>query len=144
MIHDLYLALGSNLGDKAENIRKALDKIDERIGSVYRVANIIETAPVGYTSDNMYLNTVCLVHTMHSPERVLEETQRIEREMGRSEKTTIASDGTPIYQDRIIDIDLLQYDQIELSTPELTLPHPRMDERPFIKQQISEISQDIH
>ena len=144
MTHDLYLPPGSNLRAEAETIRQALDKIDERIGSVYRVANIIETAPIGYTSSNTYLNTVCLVHTMHSPERVLEETQRIEREMGRSEKTTIASDGTPVYHDRIIDIDLLQYDHIELSTPELTLPHPRMDERPFIRQQISEISQDIH
>lgn len=139
MTHNLYLALGSNLGNKADNIRKALDKIDERIGSVYRVADLIETAPIGYNSPNKYLNTVCLVHTMHSPERVLQETQRIEQELGRVAKTAQTSEGAPIYQDRTIDIDLLMYDDIEISTPELTLPHPRMKERPFVMQQIQEI-----
>ena len=81
MTHNLYLALGSNLGERADNIRKALTLIDDRIGSVYRVADFIETEPWGYESKNAYINTACLVHTMMSPTRVLEELQKIEKEM---------------------------------------------------------------
>jgi 2-amino-4-hydroxy-6-hydroxymethyldihydropteridine diphosphokinase len=139
MTHNLYLSLGSNLGDRAANIRNALALIDDRIGSVYRVANFIETESWGYKSKNAYINTVCLVHTMMSPMRVLEELQRIENEMGRTEKSTIGQDGKPVYHDRIIDIDMLMYDQLEISTPELTLPHPRMHERDFVRIPLQEI-----
>ena len=76
---------------------------------------------------------------MMSPMRVLEELQRIENKMGRTEKSTIGQDGKPVYHDRIIDIDMLMYDQLEISTPELTLPHPRMHERDFVRIPLQEI-----
>ena len=141
MTHDLYLSLGSNLGDRAANIRAALSHIDDKIGSVYRVATPVRSQPSGYHSPNHYLNTVCLVHTMMSPRRILQETQAIEVAMGRRHKTATAPDGTPLYTDRIIDIDILLYDDLTLATPQLTIPHPRMHQRDFVMQPLREIQE---
>lgn len=140
MTHKLYLSLGSNLGDREANIRQALALIDERVGSVYRVSSYIETAPVGFQSPNKFINIVCLVHTMMSPTACLRETQKIEQELGRTQKS-INSDGSLTYKDRLIDIDLLTYDQLVLNTPELTLPHPRMHERDFVLIPLREIQE---
>lgn len=140
MTHKLYLSLGSNLGDRETNIRQALALIDERVGSVYRVSSYIETAPVGFSSPNKFINVVCLVHTMMSPMACLRETQKIEKELGRTQKS-INPDGSLTYKDRLIDIDLLTYDQLVLNTPELTLPHPRMHERDFVLIPLKEIQE---
>ena len=140
MTHKLYLSLGSNLGDREANIRQALALIDERVGSVYRVSSYIETAPVGFQSPNKFINIVCLVHTMMSPMACLRETQKIEQELGRTQKS-INPDGSLTYKDRPIDIDLLTYDQLVLNTPELTLPHPRMHERDFVLVPLREIQE---
>ena len=140
MTHKLYLSLGSNLGDRETNIRQALALIDERVGSVYRVSSCIETDPVGFLSSNKFINVVCLVHTMMSPMACLRETQKIETELGRTQKS-INPDGSLTYKDRLIDIDLLTYDQLVLNTPELTLPHPRMHERDFVLIPLREIQE---
>lgn len=142
MRHTLYIALGANLGDREATMRKALEMIDERLGSVYRVSTFIETEPVGFQSPNLFLNAVCCVHTMCAPERCLVETQRIERELGRDSKT---ADGK--FSDRVIDIDLLTYDDLELELDveikgemhHLSLPHPRMNERDFVTIPLKEI-----
>jgi 2-amino-4-hydroxy-6-hydroxymethyldihydropteridine diphosphokinase len=139
MTHKLYLGLGSNLGNREENIRQALMLIDERLGSVYRVSSFIETEPVGFCSNHRFINAVCLVHTMMSPISCLRETQKIEQELGRIQKS-ICTDGTLQHFDRTIDIDLLIYDDLIINTPELTLPHPRMKERDFVMIPLKEIS----
>ena len=139
MTHKLYLALGSNLGNREENIRRALALIDERVGSVYRVSSPMETDAVGFSSPNKFINLVCLVHTMMSPMSCLRETQKIEQELGRTQKT-LCTDGQLLHSDRTIDIDLLTYDDITMDTPELTLPHPRMKERDFVIRPLEEIS----
>lgn len=139
MTHKLYLALGSNLGNREENIRRALALIDERVGSVYRVSSPMETDAVGFSSPNKFINLVCLVHTVMSPMSCLRETQKIEQELGRTQKT-LCTDGQLLHSDRTIDIDLLTYDDITMDTPELTLPHPRMKERDFVIRPLEEIS----
>ena len=139
MTHKLNLALGSNLGNREENIRRALALIDERVGSVYRVSSPMETDAVGFSSPNKFINLVCLVHTMMSPMSCLRETQKIEQELGRTQKT-LCTDGQLLHSDRTIDIDLLTYDDITMDTPELTLPHPRMKERDFVMRPLEEIS----
>jgi 2-amino-4-hydroxy-6-hydroxymethyldihydropteridine diphosphokinase len=121
MTHKLYLGLGSNLDDREANIRRALTLIDERLGSVYRVSSFIETEPVDFCSKHRFINAVCLVHTMMSPISCLRETQKIEQELGRIQKS-ICTDGTLQHFDRTIDIDLLIYDDLIIKTPELTLP----------------------
>lgn len=139
MTHKLYLALGSNLGNREENIRRALALIDERVGSVYRVSSPMETDAVGFSSPNKFINLVCLVHTVMSPMSCLRETQKIEQELGRTQKT-LCTGGQLLHSDRTIDIDLLTYDDIIMDTPELTLPHPRMKERDFVMRPLEEIS----
>ncbi len=130
----LYLSLGSNLGDRAENLRRAIALIGERVGKVQRVSSFIETEPWGFQSEHPFLNAACLVLTTLSPLECLDATQQIERELGRRTKS---SGG--IYHDRPIDIDLLMYDDLQLSTPRLTLPHPHMHERDFVMIPLREI-----
>lgn len=139
MTHNLFLSLGSNLGDRKANIQQALTLIDERIGSVYKVSSFMETDPVGFCSNNRFLNIACLVHTMMSPLDCLRETQRIEQKLGRTSKSLLP-DGTIRYHDRTIDIDMLLYDDLHIDTPELILPHPHMQERDFVMTPLNEIT----
>ena len=136
-MHKLYISLGSNLGNKEEKLRRAIELINERIGSVLRTSSFIETEPWGFQSENTFLNAVCLVETSLTPMQCLKETQKIERLLGRTRKS---KDG--IYHDRPIDLDLLLYDDLEMNTPELTLPHPHMQERDFVMIPLKEIRED--
>lgn len=131
---DLYLSLGSNLGDREQILRRAITLIGERIGAVQRVSSFIETEPWGFESKNRFLNAACLVQTELSPEQCLEATQQIERELGRKKKSRNGN-----YHDRPIDIDLLLYGDLKRSTRKLTLPHPHMYERDFVMIPLREI-----
>lgn len=133
-MHNLYLSLGSNLGDRRQNIQQAIDLIDDLVGAVYRVSNMLETEPWGFETEHRFLNCCLLVHTMLSPRRCLETTKEIERQLGRTQK----SEGG-VYHDRTIDIDMLMYDDLTLDEPDLVLPHPHMQERDFVMIPLSEI-----
>ena len=115
-------------------LHRAIALIGERIGTVERVSSFIETEPWGFQSEHPFLNAACKVQTTLTPRQCLKETQRIERELGRTSKSR---DG--IYHDRPIDIDLLLYGDLHLSTSTLTLPHPRMYERDFVMIPLREI-----
>ena len=134
MEHRLYIGLGSNLGDRSALLDEALRLIDERVGHVVRVSSYYETEPWGFQSDNLFLNAAALVITTLSPQRCLKETQHIERQLGRVDKSV---DGA--FQDRPIDIDLLMYDDLEVNEPDLTLPHPHIEEREFVQIPLQEI-----
>ncbi len=133
-MHNLYVSLGSNLGDRKEMIHRALALLDERVGSVDCVSSLLETEPWGFQSQHPFLNAAALVHTMLPPMLCLRETQQIERELGRTQKST---DGH--YHDRPIDIDLLLYDDLQIHEPDLVLPHPHMYERDFVMIPLREI-----
>lgn len=134
MEHRLYIGLGSNLGDRSALLDEALRLIDERVGHVVRVSSYYETEPWGFQSDNIFLNAAALVITTLSPQHCLKETQHIERQLGRVDKTV---DGA--FQDRPIDIDLLMYDDLKVNEPDLTLPHPHIEEREFVQIPLQEI-----
>lgn len=134
MTHQLYLSLGSNLGNKKKNLEDALSLIGDLVGHVCRVSSFIETEPWGFDSKNTFLNAACLVETALTPEQCLNITQEIERKLGRKTKSVDS------YEDRPIDIDLLSYDNLNINTPELTLPHPRMHEREFVMIPLKEIT----
>jgi len=141
--HQLFLGLGSNLGDRAENIRKAVLLIQERVGEVVRQSSLIETEPWGFESDHCFLNGVILCETTLTPRQVLRATQKIERELGRKKKTTLLSHLSPLtshlYSDRPIDIDILLYDDLTVNEPDLKIPHPLMHERDFVMIPLREI-----
>ena len=132
--HMVYLALGSNIGDRRNALSEAIRLIDERVGRVDKVSSFMETEPWGFKSEFKFLNAVLSVQSMLSPIEILHITQNIEKEMGREKKSLGG-----IYHDRIIDIDLLMYDSLQLETPELTLPHPHMKEREFVMIPLMEI-----
>ncbi len=134
----LYLSLGSNLGDREDMLRRAIALIEERVGAVQRVSSFIETEPWGFESEHPFLNAAVMVRTTLSPIECLDATQQIERELGRKKK----SKGG-IYHDRPIDIDLLLYGDLKLSTPRLTIPHPHMYERDFVMIPLREILPSI-
>ncbi len=131
----VYFGLGTNLGDKEANLNLAVEKLKERIGKIISLSAFHITEPWGFSSANTFLNAACAVETGLSPLDVLSETQSIERELGRLKKSV---DG--IYSDRLIDIDLLLYDDLILRTPVLTLPHPLMHERRFVMAPLAEIA----
>lgn len=133
--HIVFLSLGSNLGDRGENLDHAISNIEERIGEVIATSAFYVTDPVGFESDNQFLNAVCEVKTKLNPLAILETTQAIEKEMGRTTKSR-----NRVYTDRIIDIDLLLFDNEIVKYPELTLPHPHMHERPFVLLPLAEIA----
>ena len=135
---EVFLGLGSNLGDRYGHIHAAINEINNRIGVVVRQSDLIETEPQGYDSKNKYVNATVVVETTLSPIEVLRTTQQIERELGRTNKRATINDTTA-YQDRTIDIDILIYEGITMHTPQLTLPHPRIEERDFVKKPLSQI-----
>lgn len=135
---EVYLGLGTNLGDKEANLRAAVRKINERIGEVTSLSAFYVTAPWGFSSANSFLNAACCVKSELSPLDLLKETQTIERELGRMKKSV---DGN--YNDRLIDIDLLLYGDLILHTPELEIPHPLMTERRFVMDPLAEIASDV-
>lgn len=129
-----YLSLGTNLGDREGNLRRAVSLINRRAGRVLRQSNYIETEPQGFVSPNKFLNACLAVDTNLSPGELLAATQAIEREMGRTRKSIGGN-----YSDRIIDIDILLYGNEHISRDGLEVPHPRMREREFVMRPLSEI-----
>ncbi len=97
-----------------------------------------ETAPVGFISENYFINAACLVRTKLSPDELLHVTRTIEKEMGRKTKSVNRA-----YADRIIDIDILMFDDMVLTSDELILPHPYLHEREFVLLPLSGIATDV-
>ena len=133
-----YIALGSNLDDPRHQLLEAIRRMRIAGLQVYSIAPFVETHPVGFASEHLFLNSVVAVHTVATPEELLAQLQEIEREMGRRHK----SHGG-IYSDRVIDLDILIYDQRVVTTAELTIPHPRMCERAFVLQPLSYIAPEL-
>ena len=133
----VYLGLGTNIGNKRRNMITAAALLAERVGDVLALSGFYETEPWGFQSENTFLNAALQLDTSLSPLELLKATQEIEIEMGRTQKSNGA------YHDRIIDIDILLYDNLVLQTPELTLPHPLMHERLFVMEPLAEIAPNV-
>ena len=168
-MHKVYLGLGSNLGNRQQNIEDAVRLVQERVGQVVRQSSLMESEPWGFESCHNFLNAVILCQTTKTPHEVLTLTQQIERDLGRKkksarlpvekstrlpvEKTTRLpvekSTRLPVsqeasgrqYTDRPIDIDILLYDDLTVDEPDLKIPHPLMHKRDFVMKQLREIYQ---
>ena len=133
-MHQVYLSLGSNLGDRKDNLAQAIRLIGERVGEVLRKSSFLETKPWGFESDNLFVNACVLCETTLTPRQVLRATQKIERELGRTHKSVNGH-----YADRLIDIDILLYDDLRVDEPDLQIPHPLMLKRDFVMIPLREI-----
>lgn len=130
----VYLGLGTNIGNRRGNLVKAAALLAERVGDILALSGFMETEPWGFESENLFLNAAIKMETPLTPDELLSATQAIEREMGREKK----SDGT--YHDRVIDIDILLYDNQMIEQPGLIVPHPLMQERLFVMAPLAEIA----
>lgn len=133
----VYLGLGTNLGDKARNLKEAIAALSLEVGAVMRQSAFYASKPWGFESENEFLNAVVLVETNLSPFDLLAKTQELERNLGRTTKTSNA------YADRLIDIDILLFDDLVIDQPTLKIPHPLMADRDFVLIPLVEISPDI-
>jgi 2-amino-4-hydroxy-6-hydroxymethyldihydropteridine diphosphokinase len=133
---ELYLLLGGNLGDKRQVFEEATRLLNEQVGSVTGQSAIYETEPWGFESSDLFWNQVLELSVSISAEEVLNRTQQIEQQMGRTRK------GKQ-YDSRIIDIDILFYGDKVISLEKLTVPHPRIQERKFALIPLNEIAPEL-
>ena len=131
----VYIALGSNLGNIENNIKKAIIALDKIIGKLIKCSSFYETSPVGFCSNNYFINAAAIFETSLLPLELLEETEYVERILGRSEKSRNKQ-----YSDRCIDIDILFYDNLIIQTEALTIPHPEIHNRLFVLEPLNEIA----
>lgn len=137
---DIYLGLGSNLGDRHTLLLQAIERLIQRVGPMLRCSSFIESEPMGFESEHPFMNAVALLQTELSPCQLLEVTQQIERELGRTDKSQKpTANSQPMYHDRTIDIDILLYGDQNINEPDLQIPHPRMEERPFVMEPLYEV-----
>ncbi len=131
-----YIGIGTNLGDKRANLQKALEGISA-YSDIRTISSIYETDAFGFESDSSFYNIVIEIHTSHSPLELLQLNQGIEKSMGR----VYFNDGQ--YHSRIIDLDILLYENEILQTEILQIPHPYIQERNFVLMPLLEIAPNI-
>lgn len=131
----LFLLLGGNIGDKKQVFANTLNLIQADIGEITTKSSIYETEPWGFESSDLFWNQAILVETSLGPMEVLRKIHAIESNLGRIREKVQ-------YTSRVIDVDLLLYDDLVLQTSTLEIPHPRMNERRFVLEPLAEIAGD--
>ena len=129
------LSIGTNIGNREENIANAITALGT-IGKVLSVSDIYTSEPWGFESENGFFNIALTMESTLSPLDLLRATQQIERDLGRTAKTTTA------YADRVIDIDIIAYNDAIIDSPTLTIPHPLMHLRNLVLYPLADIAPD--
>ena len=138
MPHRAVIGLGSNQGCREFYLALSIRLLEWEVGSVVRSSSVIETPSWGFKAPP-FLNQVIVVDTELSPLQLLDALQSIERRLGRTQKSTVV-DGKPVYHDRTIDLDILDYDRMPFHDERLTLPHPHIAEREFVLAPLRELN----
>ena len=132
---EAWLGLGSNLGDRAENLRRAVELLEERLAAQVVVSSVYETMPWGYADQPWFLNLACRVDAGMEPHELLAAAQDVERLLGRA--------PTFRYGPRVIDVDVLLYGNCIIDTDDLRVPHPRLSERAFALAPLAELAPSL-
>ncbi|KAA9011984.1 2-amino-4-hydroxy-6-hydroxymethyldihydropteridine diphosphokinase [Niallia endozanthoxylica] len=136
MTHTAYLSLGSNMGNRMNNLKEALKRLQgDYPVTVVNVSSVYETDPVGYEEQDLFLNMVAQINTTLSPYQLLEACLQVEKGLGRKREIH--------WGPRTVDLDILLYNDENIITEMLVVPHPRMHERSFVMIPLVEISPDI-
>lgn len=135
-MHIVFLGLGTNMGDRDANLNEAVRRINENIGTIRKASSLFETEPWGFENENSFLNMTAEVETMLTPSGVLGAILMIETQLGRIR-------GEKQYTSRLIDIDILFYDDLILDEIALKIPHPLMHKRRFVLVPLNEIAPDF-
>jgi len=133
---NVFLGIGTNLGDRQNNLEKAVAGIEEFIGQVLKTSSVFETEPWGFHTKDKFLNMVVKVETVLDPNELLENAQMIESLLGRVR-------GKKRYSSRLIDIDILFYEDLHLDDEDLKIPHPLLHKRKFVLVPLCEIAPEI-
>ncbi len=133
----VYLSIGSNLGDRFLNIQHAINLIEETIGIILNCSTIYENPPIDFDADDLFYNCCLELKTNLSVEEVLIKTQAIENQIGRKKKLISG------YESRLIDIDIIYFEQIIYSTDKIIIPHLKLSERKFVLIPLKEIAADF-
>ena len=134
MSHLVYLALGTNLGDRLANLTSAIQALPPTVQPL-RVSRVYETLPWGYLDQPAFLNQVIQAQTELAPQDLLDWLKRLESDLGRQPGLR--------YGPRLIDLDILLYDDLQLVIPALTIPHPRLGERAFVLVPLADLAPDL-
>jgi len=134
VLKTVYLSLGSNLGDRAANLRAAIDRLNA-VGKVAAVSSFYETEPVEVTDQPWFLNCAVKLETERMPKQLLAALLRIEQQMGRRRDRKKGP--------RVIDLDILLFGSSVIQAQGLTIPHPAMHERRFVLEPLAEIAPDV-
>ena len=134
--HTVYIALGSNKGNKLQYLQDAIDAIFEKIGTVHKISKVYETPAIGFEGDDFY-NACIRVETEIKPKKLLKTLKQIESDLGRSIKKS------DTYESREIDLDILFYEDEILEDPVLVIPHPNLHKRKFVLQPLFDIAKDL-
>ena len=135
-MNKVFLGIGTNLGDRKRNLREATEHIEEHIGNILNSSSVYETPPWGLEAEDDFLNMVIEVETIHSPSELLNQISSIESFMGREK-------NQDRYSSRVIDIDILFYNDLVLNENGLKIPHRLIHERKFVLVPLCEIAPDI-
>ena len=136
----IYLALGSNLGDREWNLEQALALLSEALKVDMLCSRVLETEAVGFEGPAFLNQAVCFESEI-APEALLDLCQDIEVQLGRPRHTAqYGTDGKRIFSNRTMDIDILRYNDQEIHTDRLTIPHPQLWERPYVKELLNDIT----
>lgn len=136
-MQQVVLLLGSNLGNPEHNINLAITNLEKRVGKVTKKSKILKTLPVEFDSPYIFFNIAVVLSTNLSPIQLLNQLKNIEIEMGRSEDSSVLGE----YRDRIIDIDIVDYDEIDFYAEKLQIPHYKHKyERDFSRELLKEIN----
>lgn len=133
----VYLGIGTNIGDKEANLNQAMIYLREEVGEIYNVSSFFTSKPWGFESENNFSNAAVLINTELSPLKLLAEVKKIEKKMGRIYRQTHN------YEDRIIDIDILIYENLIINQPNLVVPQNLMAQREFVLVPLAEIAPDL-
>jgi len=131
--HTVYIALGSNIGDKSKNLIRAIEEINTLIGEVTEVSSFFENEPQGFKSDNIFVNACIICKTNLNPLATLKKLKNIEKKMGRKKTNEV-------YKDRIIDLDIIFFDKLIYKSEKLTIPHKEYKNRSFVLIPLKELS----
>ncbi len=138
MINTVYILLGSNLENKEQNLINAIKLLQKNVGEIIKSSTFYYSEPWGFKSDNEFVNQAIKIKTQLNPKDLLKQTKLIENKLGRKNKS-----NNSIYFDRIIDIDILFYNDLILETLDLTIPHPLLHKRLFTLNPLNEIAVDF-
>ena len=139
----VFLSLGTNKGNRERNIKRALCLLNIALGKRWKaISDIVNTKAAGFEGPD-FLNCVVAYDLRIAPGALLRLCKRIERLMGRRDAPEYAPDGSRIYHDRVIDIDILLYGDLTVDEPDLQIPHPQLQARPFFGEMITQVQREL-